>query len=59
MNKKLTPELLDKIMKDMDFPETKKIGENIYEFRSGNFVVIGNKQFFDDVDRELLKIIKN
>jgi len=55
---KLTPELLDEIMKVIDFPETKQIGDNIYEFRSGNFVVRGNKKLFDDVDQELLKMLK-
>lgn len=43
-NKKVTPELIEKILEKVQIPEVKKIGENFYEFRCGNFVLQGNKQ---------------
>ena len=49
---------IDKISKQIEFPEVKQIGENIYEYRCGDHVIRGNKQGIEDIDRELLKMIK-
>lgn len=57
--KKITIEEIEKILKENPIPEPKHIGSGVYEFRSGDFVVRGNEQFFNDVDSELLKMIKS
>ena len=54
----ITPELLEEIINKIEFPEPKQIGDNLYEFRTDNFVVYGNKKHFEDVDKELLKMLK-
>ncbi len=43
----------------LEFPETKQIGENMYEFSSGDFVIQGSKQGMEDIDKELLNLLKN
>ena len=47
----ITPELLEEIINKIEFPEPKQIGDNLYEFRTDNFVVYGNKKHFEDVDK--------
>jgi hypothetical protein len=56
--KKITIEKIEKILKENPIPEPKHIGSGVYEFSSGDFVVRGNEQFFNDVDKELLKMLK-
>ena len=50
---------IQKVSEQIPFPETKQIGEDLYEFRSGDYVIRGNKQGMDDIDKELLKLLKN
>jgi hypothetical protein len=56
--KKITIEKIEKILNENPIPEPKHIGSGVYEFSSGDFVVRGNEQFFNDVDKELLKMLK-
>jgi len=61
--KKLTIDSFEKSFNSpnisLEFPETKQIDENIYEFRSGDCVIRGNKQGMEDIDKELLNLLKN
>lgn len=57
--KKDLKEAIQKASEQIQFPETKQIGENMYEFRSGDFVVQGNKQGMEDIDKELLNLLKD
>lgn len=50
---------IDKISEQIEFPELKQIGENMYEFRSGDYVIRGNEQGMEDIDKELLNLLKN
>jgi hypothetical protein len=61
--KKLTIDSFEKAfnspnISQLEFPEVKQIGNNIYEYRCGNHVIQGNKQGMEDIDKELLKYIK-
>ena len=57
--KKDLKEAIQKVSEQIPFPETKQIGEDLYEFHSGDYVVQGNKQGMEDIDKELLKLLKN
>lgn len=48
-NKKVNPELIEKVLSEVHIPEVKRVGENLYEFRSGNFVVQGTKESFENM----------
>lgn len=58
-SKKDLKEAIQKASEQIQFPEVKQIYEGIYEFRSGDCVIRGNKQGMEDIDKELLNLLKN
>lgn len=58
-SKKDLKEAIQKASEQIQFPEVKQIYEGIYEFRSGDYVIRGNKQGMEDIDKELLNLLKN
>ena len=54
-SKKDLKEAIQKASEQIQFPEVKQI----YEFRSGDCVIRGNKQGMEDIDKELLNLLKN
>ena len=55
MSKRLTIELIEKHLKGSSIPETKYIGNGLYEYKCGNYIVRGNEQIISDIDKQILK----